>query len=698
MLRDEEGFTTAGMAIALLVSLSLLFSAAQVYRVNRLAADVQDVADATALAAQAQVAEFMVAVRVTDGVVLSMTLLGITAYGLGVVALCVPPVAEIGGQLVSAGQKVLDARDAFAQRAAALLDELQKALPFLAAASAASVARANEDGGGEGYHGVALLLPSQGETITVGASDAETDLKQAVEAQQDELAEAAARAEEAARAANDAKERGFRRDCGDAPAYCMYERADHLASLGAAENPRYASVDTWSFSVALERARAYYAKRLLGERPENATVEEKARSALRRNFYRYAVGALREACAQPPDENGAVSFPLLPRNADQMRGTTLYTDPAYPVDTEGEAPTMHAWEGCPGLGLTDYYGSAQTLDQGVFSECPECHFTVAALGSVAAASTSIENGFEYHYAAVAQAADDYRRAMEDAQPLSALAKTKAQGLLDKMVAALQDAGSMRIQARPPGADGCIALVVSSGTATGDLFESAFVSTPSTLGTRAAIGAATLVADETEEASVVGDVLDGFGADGSAAVGAGRIVLDCWAGMLRAYGSGQDGLASAVETALGSLPLAGSAGLGTWAADALRAGLSAVGLQPAETAPLKPVLVNSAAVARADGSAWSVRYLSLRDQALAASLTSADVFASLADRIQRDAYDRLAALEIEIAVIELPVVGLSLPLTLTLPPAVVQGAQGLVERAVDAVRSASGWLGREPAWE
>ena len=98
MLRDEEGFTTAGMAIALLVSLSLLFSAAQVYRVNRLAADVQDVADATALAAQAQVAEFMVAVRVTDGVVLSMTLLGITAYGLGVVALCVPPVAEIGGQ------------------------------------------------------------------------------------------------------------------------------------------------------------------------------------------------------------------------------------------------------------------------------------------------------------------------------------------------------------------------------------------------------------------------------------------------------------------------------------------------------------------------------------------------------------------------------------------------------------------------
>ncbi len=697
MFRDEEGFTTAGMAIALLVSLSLLFSAAQVYRVNRLAADVQDVADAAALAAQAQVAEFMVAVRVTDGVVLSMTLLGITSYGLGVVALCVPPAAEIGAQLVSAGQKVLDARDAFARRAASLLDELQKALPFLAAASAASVAQANGEGSG-GYHGMALLLPSQGEAIAVGASGAEADLEQAVEEERDDLAEAASRAEEAARAANDAKERGFRRDCGDAPAYCMYERADHLASLGAAENPRYASVDTWSFSVALERARAYYAKRLFSERPENATVEEKARSALRRNFYRYAVGALREACAQPPDENGAVSFPLLPRNTDQMRETALYTDPAYPVDTEGEAPTMHAWGGCPGLGLTDYYASAQTLDQGGFAECPECHFTVAALGSVASASTSIENGFEYHYAAVAQAAEDYRRAMEEAQPSSALVKTKAQGLLDKAVAALQDVGSMRIEARPPGADGCIALVVSSGGAGEGLFGSAFAGTSNTLGTRAAISAATLIADETEEASVVGDVLDGLGADGSAAVGAGRIVLDCWTGMLRAYGSGQDGLASAVEAALDGLPLVGSAGLGTWAADALRTGLSAVGLQPAELVPLKPVLVNSAAVARADGSAWSVRYLSLRDQALGASLTSTDAFASLADRIQRDAYDRLAALEIEIAVIELPMVGLSLPLTLTLPPAVVQGAQGLVERAVDAVRSASGWLGREPAWE
>ena len=107
IFRDEEGSTTAGMAVALLVTLSLLFSAAQVYRIHAAGAEVQEVADAAACAALNPVAEFMVAVRVADAAVLSLTLLGDIAYGAGVVALCVPPAAELGSQLVSAGQKVI---------------------------------------------------------------------------------------------------------------------------------------------------------------------------------------------------------------------------------------------------------------------------------------------------------------------------------------------------------------------------------------------------------------------------------------------------------------------------------------------------------------------------------------------------------------------------------------------------------------
>lgn len=65
-------------------------------------------------------------------------------------------------------------------------------------------------------------------------------------------------AEEAAKEAFSAKEEGFKRDCGDAPAYCMYERAEALSSISPPSNPLFRTVDAWSFSVALDRAKAYY--------------------------------------------------------------------------------------------------------------------------------------------------------------------------------------------------------------------------------------------------------------------------------------------------------------------------------------------------------------------------------------------------------------------------------------------------------
>ena len=90
LFRDEDGFTTVGVALALLVTLALVFTSAQVYRVSSASADVQDVADAAALAAENEVAEFMIAVRVCDAVVLSLSLTGAAPAGLGVAALCTP--------------------------------------------------------------------------------------------------------------------------------------------------------------------------------------------------------------------------------------------------------------------------------------------------------------------------------------------------------------------------------------------------------------------------------------------------------------------------------------------------------------------------------------------------------------------------------------------------------------------------------
>ena len=558
IFRDEEGSTTAGMAVALLVTLSLLFSAAQVYRIHAAGAEVQEVADAAACAALNPVAEFMVAVRVADAAVLSLTLLGDIAYAAGVVALCVPPAAELGSQLVSAGQKVLKARDAFSRKACEGLEALQRALPFLAAANGAAVAAAN--GEGNGYAAVALLLPGKGSSIASGTSAVEESMEEAVEAGKGELAEAASRAEEAARAVEEARARGFARDCGDNPSYCMYERAGRLAGLSGADNPLFASVDSWSFSVPLERARAYYRERLLSERPASDSAEEQARSALRKRFYAYAISELREAFVHETADSFSASFPRFPRNTEQMRATRLYTEPVYPVTVDGELPVMHAWDGCPEAGLVDYYGSAEEWESGSFETCPACKFTASALGSVASASTSIDNGFEYHYDAVAQAAADYQKARADAEPLSRAAKGNAEGLLDEVLAALGDAGAFRIKADPPGAAGCIAFVVSTGTSEPTAFESAFA--PSgTLGARAAVSAATLIRDESEEASVIGDLLDDLSGSGSALSGVGGLVLDGWAGALEAYSSGTEGLENGVAAVLSGIPLAGSTGSG-----------------------------------------------------------------------------------------------------------------------------------------
>ena len=106
----------------------------------------------------------------------------------------------------------------------------------------------------------------------------------------------------------------------------MSERARTLAGMAGADNPRYASVDAWSFSVALDRARAYYARRLAVEAPEGSSTEERARSALRQRFYAYAADEAGRGYVRESADSFDARFPHLPKNTDEMRGTALYTD------------------------------------------------------------------------------------------------------------------------------------------------------------------------------------------------------------------------------------------------------------------------------------------------------------------------------------------------------------------------------------
>lgn len=705
VFRDEGGVTTTGMVVSLLLSLALVFSSAQVYRVSSASAAVREVADAAALAAENEIAEFMVAVRVCDAVVLSLSLLGVVVYGASVVAMCVPSGAAVSAKLVDLGGRVVSARDGFAERATSGLNALQKALPFLCAAQAASIAKANDGGaGGSSYYAAALLVPSAGEEIALDVEGRTGDLGERIEGDADSIREAAAQAEEKALEAQEAKLRGFESDCGRDPSYCLYERAESLAGLAPGQNPRYDNVDAWSFAVPLERARSYYAARLAREEPESDGVEDQARSALRKRFYAYASEELARGYVIDEPDRFDASFPRLFSNTDELRETALYDESVYPVTkAEDGACVMHAWPGCPGASGYAEVGSLRRLEElsDEFRTCDRCGFTLASVGNIAAASTSIDNGFEHHYRAVVQAAEEYERAREQLDPATLEVKGAVGGLMEECAEIAEGVKGSRIDASPPGRYGAVALVVDVGRVQADAgFASSFVRGGQALGARAAVSAATLVADESESSSsVLSSLLDGFGADAGAAVGAGRIVLGCWSALLRAFCDGQEALGEAVRSALDQLPLSSASGLGAWAAQRLEDVMEGVGLQPAELAPLKPVLVNSGHVVSSGEDSFSVSFTEAKARALSVSASSTDLFTALVDDVEEEAFSLVERLEdgIVVARIEFPVGDLSIPITLALPPGATQAAGGFLDKCFSEVRSLAGSVTGTRVW-
>ena len=708
IFRDENGFTTTSMVLSLLITLSLLFTAAQVYRIQSASAEVQDVADAAALSAENQVAEYMIVTRFCDAIVLSLTLTGLVVTGLGCVALCVPITSELSGALIKAGKEIISLRNTFSERAAKAIGKLQEALPYFAAACAASVAAANNgDSSGAAYLGAAILVPSEGKPLEPDVGKKAEELVEDVDENADEIRENAEKAEEAAEEANRCKERAFMRDCGDNPSYCMYERAAHLAGMSGSANPLYESVDAWSFSVALERARNYYWERLCSESPDSGSVHDQARSALRERFYSYAVDLMDEAYVHETEDSFEAYFPHLPANTSEMRSTPLYTEQAYPIsidvketqvqtELEGEVVTetyteesyvMHAWSGCPGAGSIASYGSIRMLEGGGFKTCPYCEFHASSMGKVAAASTSIENGFEYHYQAVADEAQAYEKARREAQKPKDEVEKSVGDLLQELVDAAKETVDKRIEPEPPGRFGSIAFVVNSGTtsAAGG-FTSGFVHTSGSLGPRAAVAGATVLDEGSDEGrTVINSALDNLKEGGGIAVGAAGMVLDAWSWLIVAYSNGQSSITGAVEEGLNGLPLIGASGLGTWAADKLTDAIEAIGLQPAEVGALKPVLVNSGHVAaKGDGQAGG--FLAVKQRIVAHPAMSTDLFGSVLTEAERLAVDAIQDTgdSIEIASIELlGEGGPSIPVTIPIPESVkaygIATVQGLFGR-------------------
>lgn len=705
IFRDDQGFTTLGMSVSLLLCLALVFTSAQVYRINSASAAIQDVADASALAAQTEVAEFMVVAQVCDAVVLSLSLASTVSTGVGIACLCTPVTASLSSGFIDAGRTFAQARSSFSKTAKTGLQAYQRALPFIATVRAALVAQSNSKQSGANYHALAVSFPLQGEDIEiVDTSEADQEFFDRVEEESDDVQELSEKAEEAAQEALCAKQQGFEADCGEAGTsdYCMYERASSLAGMTGFSNPRYSSVDTWSFSVALSRAQAYYKNRLSNELESvGGSIAEQGQSRVRRVFYQYACDELEKGYVHETDDSFEANFPVLPKNLKQMRYTTLYTKEAFPVTSNGSTLTMHAWVGCPNARGYSYLGSIKELETNEenFQTCSACEFMAESLGNVASATSSVKTGFEYHYLRVAQAAQAYQKARAELDPLTGEAKSTVQSLFDACEEYAKAAASARIEVSPPGRYGAIAVV----------FDTSSVETPSwqlaggthALGTRVAVAGASLMEDSSDDAgTVLSGIFDGMSNEAKQAAGPLSAAVSCWSGLLETYGSGQQALASTIEEMFAGIPLVSASGLGTWASNAFQETMELLGLQPAKLKALKPVIANTGAIATECNDTLSQTYSQIKSGAQqgAAALESMLSWSSETLYLANEGISFVGS-SVEIGSFSpFGEEGPNFTLSVALPAQVQSTLDGVLESAAQGIQGAWQQMGGQALWQ
>lgn len=660
LFRDsEDGFTTVAVALSLLLSLVLVFSAASAGWVSARSSEVQRVADATAMAGQNVVAAFSTISQVVDACVLSLGLTGLIAYGAGFVASCVPGLTPVGVKMCSTGNDILKARRDFAKTASNGLGKLEKTIPLLVVANSVSCVAANSQEGLE-YFGCALPFPAEsGSDFSALQTDVDdssfSDLAE-------DMQEASQKAAEAKKKADAALEKGWMADCGSKP-HCLRERAASLAGLSLALNPNYSSSDIWSFAAPLQRARHYYAARHEAEVVEGKTAEELTDAACRKAFYAYALEEVRAGSySELPDGTVSVNLPSLPKNADETRETRLYTEVAWPCTMEDGVRTLHCAAQCPGaMGGSDGTATLEQMDRGEASLCDDCEMDIGELGRVASASTSIDNGFEHHWRIIVEASEEY----EAARAELAAAESETQDFAEQGVESFSSALNLlmveRPSLRPPGAWGCVAVVVrADGTVVPTELTEAFLSSAQ-LPAGAAVSAAVLAPDEaTGQNNVLSSFFDNLSSDESLVGGVVDGVLSLCGSLLVGYGAAYEGLAEAGGSFLDGIDGVLGGSVGAWLKDQIKGIMEGLGFEPADMRLRKPVLVNSQDVLSKSGldQAESLRQF-VRE------LPEAATVEDFAEAIGFSLINELGDASFTIAEITIPGTPITIPLTIEL---------------------------------
>lgn len=415
--------------------------------------------------------------------------------------------------------------------------------------------------------------------------------------------------------------------------------------------------------MGIDRARAYYRWRFDHDEPEGQGVEARADAAARRAFYGYALEMLESARVFERDGVITSTLKLLPRNTEEVRGTDLYTDAIWPSSHEERGLTLHFSESCPGFqGPMGQPLPLSQIEAGGALECDVCRFGIGDVGKVPAASTSIDNGFEYHLRAFTIALGEYVAARQKELDEEARAAEQAGQMGDEFEQAIAGLTGKRPRIAPPGREGCVAVVIAEGDSIPDELRTPF-STGKGLGKRGAVSAAVLAPDGTADGR---NVLSGFfdslsdrvGREGP--VGLVDSVMDLWGDLLVSYcdaSSGFEGVFSATVDRLSGL---GLGPVGRWLKERLEGVVSGLGIEPVDLRQRKPVLTDSSKVIERSGSEDLAHIQSVIRNIPAGSTDVGGILSALG----YGAVEGIETLEFTLAEIPLPG-GSSLPLVIRL---------------------------------
>lgn len=604
---EDGAYTTLSSAVVILVVLTLLFSsAAAIWSMSR-AGDTQAAADSGALAGANVVASYHTAATVVDASILSLGLAGFATIGTGLVAILIPGAELAAGDMVDTGIEIIKTRNKFAKSASKGLQKIESALPYLVAARATQAVSA-QDTEGATYTGTALAVPrtSESDFVALEGSEISTDV---IKDTSKDLERAADELQKASEETAKAKERAWLADCGGSdPASvgscsCMWERARSLAKLSDIENPHYASSVTWEPQVALDRAKAYYRLRLANEAPQGSSVETKAESAARKAFYTYASAEVNRAYITEDGDRTTSYIPLLPCNTDEVRATELYTDAAWPTSTNDGKTYLHYGTSCPNYKKGTPGGLASVAAYDGQDKCNRCHFGVSSLGAVAAPSTSIENGFEYHFDRFKDALKKYVECRNKELELMRQTEDEADRAGNAFDEAIKALSGERPRIAPPGRNGVVALAVSGVISSPDELNSSF-NTTVRLGDRGAISAAVLAPDDaTAQNNVLSRFFSTLEERSGGVVGVLDGVMDVWGRLLVGYGDIQGSADELMDEMIDDL--GGGSGalssIASWLGDTVSASVAALGLEPCDLRLRKPVLTDTANVIKSPGS-------------------------------------------------------------------------------------------------